>query len=109
MNKGSVESLKVCVRCGASANARQIRETADYDMPMAAAIDRVDQWVALPTTNLRPRSLVDDLLEEQHGRGRRAAADAHRDGPRFAGQRRQDGGADADECGQQKHDGGALG
>jgi hypothetical protein len=41
-----VDSLNVCERCGASANARQIRETADWDMPVAAAIDRVDQWVA---------------------------------------------------------------
>ncbi|GCD40249.1 hypothetical protein OEIGOIKO_08106 [Streptomyces chrestomyceticus JCM 4735] len=46
MNNGSVDSLNVCVRCGARANARQIRETADCDMPVAAAIDLVDQWVA---------------------------------------------------------------
>ncbi|AIR98087.1 hypothetical protein SGLAU_10400 [Streptomyces glaucescens] len=46
MNSGSVDSLNVCDRCGASANARQIREIADCDMPVAAAIDLVDQWVA---------------------------------------------------------------
>lgn len=46
MKNGSVDSLKVSDRCGASANARQIREIADCDMPVAAAIDLVDQWVA---------------------------------------------------------------
>ncbi|CAL9330779.1 hypothetical protein SUDANB176_00062 [Streptomyces sp. enrichment culture] len=46
MNNGSVDSLNVCVRCGASANARRIREIADWDMPVATAIDLVDQRVA---------------------------------------------------------------
>jgi hypothetical protein len=46
MNNGSVDSLNVCERCGARAKARQIREIADFDMPVAAAIERVDQWVA---------------------------------------------------------------
>jgi len=46
MNSGSVDSLNVCERCGARAKARQIREIADWDMPVAAAIDLVDQWVA---------------------------------------------------------------
>jgi len=41
-----VDSLNVCDRCGARANARQIRETVDCDMPVAAAMDLVDQWVA---------------------------------------------------------------
>ncbi|AQY20294.1 hypothetical protein T261_01755 [Streptomyces lydicus] len=41
-----MDNLNVCVRCGARANARQIRETADCDIPVAAAIDLVDQWVA---------------------------------------------------------------
>ncbi|MFF0205840.1 hypothetical protein [Streptomyces sp. NPDC005017] len=41
-----MENLKVCERCGARANARQIREMVDCDIPMAAAIDLVDQWVA---------------------------------------------------------------
>jgi hypothetical protein len=36
----------VCDRCGASANARQMRETTGCDMPVAAAIDLVDQRVA---------------------------------------------------------------
>jgi hypothetical protein len=46
MNSGSVDSLNVCDRCGARAKARQIREIADCDMPVAAAIDLVDQCVA---------------------------------------------------------------
>ncbi|GHB32356.1 hypothetical protein GCM10010346_64630 [Streptomyces chryseus] len=46
MNNGSVDNLNVCDRCGAKANARQIRETVDCDIPVAAAIDLVDQGVA---------------------------------------------------------------
>lgn len=42
----SVDSLNVCDRRGASANARQIRETVDCDIFVAAAIDLVDQRVA---------------------------------------------------------------
>ncbi len=45
-NCGSAESLKVSCLCGLRPNARQIRETAVCDMPVAAAIDRVDQCVA---------------------------------------------------------------
>src|SRR5581483_7431647 len=44
---GSVESLNVSARCGLSPNARQIRPTADGDNPLARAIRRVLQWVAL--------------------------------------------------------------
>src|SRR5215207_9907700 len=47
MNCGSGESLNASVWCGLSANARQIRLTADWLIPVAAAIDRVDQCVAL--------------------------------------------------------------
>ncbi len=46
MNSGSVDSLNVCERCGASTNARQICETVDCDIPVAAAIDLVYQCVA---------------------------------------------------------------
>ena len=46
MNCGSVDSFQVSTTCGLSPNARQIRETADWDMPVAAAIDRVDQCVS---------------------------------------------------------------
>lgn len=46
MNSGSVDSLNVCERCGAGTNARQILEIADSDIPVVAAIDRVDQCVA---------------------------------------------------------------
>jgi hypothetical protein len=42
-NSGSDDSLKVSVRCGLSPNARQIRLTADWLIPVAAAIERVDQ------------------------------------------------------------------
>ncbi|MGH3794886.1 MAG: hypothetical protein ACRDSP_08350 [Pseudonocardiaceae bacterium] len=46
MNCGSVESFQVSTRCALSPNARQIREIADCDIPVAAAIDRVDQCVS---------------------------------------------------------------
>lgn len=46
MNSGSVESLKLSRACGLRANARQMRLTADWLMPVAAAIERVDQCVA---------------------------------------------------------------
>jgi len=39
---GSGESLKVSTRCGFSPNARQIRLTADWLIPVAWAIERVD-------------------------------------------------------------------
>ena len=43
MNSGSVDSFHVSTMCGLRPNARQIRDTADWDMPSALAIDRVDQ------------------------------------------------------------------
>jgi hypothetical protein len=47
-NSGSVLNFQVWTKCGLSPNARQIRLTADCDMPVAAAIDRVDQCVSCP-------------------------------------------------------------
>jgi len=38
--------MNVSIRCGCSAKARQIRLTALCESPVAAAIERVDQWVA---------------------------------------------------------------
>src|SRR3954452_17239342 len=46
MNNGSGDSLKSSIRCGLSPNARQIFDTAVCDIPVAFAIDRVDQCVA---------------------------------------------------------------
>ena len=46
MNCGSGDNLNDSTRCGFSANARQMRLTADCDMPVAAASERVDQCVA---------------------------------------------------------------
>ena len=48
MNCGSVLNFQVCTRWGLRPKARQIRETADWLMPVAAAIDRVDQCVSSP-------------------------------------------------------------
>ena len=47
MNCGSGDSLKLSTRCGFRPKARQILEIADCDIPSAAAIDLVDQCVAL--------------------------------------------------------------
>ena len=46
MNIGSGDSLKLSTRWGLSPNARQIRDTVDCDIPVAAASERVDQCVA---------------------------------------------------------------
>ncbi len=43
---GSVDSLKVSVRCGLSPNARQIRPIVDVLSPDLSAICLRDQWVA---------------------------------------------------------------
>ena len=46
-NCGSLDNFQVSVLCGASPKARHTRETVDCDIPRCAAIDRVDQWVAV--------------------------------------------------------------
>jgi hypothetical protein len=43
MNSRSADCFQVSTRCGLRPNARQIREIAVCDIPVAAAIDRVDQ------------------------------------------------------------------
>ena len=45
-NSGSVESLNVSLRCGCRPKAAQIRRMVVCDRPVAAAIERIDQWVA---------------------------------------------------------------
>ena len=77
-NCGSVDSLNVSWRCGLSPNARQIREIADWLIPVAAAIDRVDQCVA--STGLDSRVLHDHLLDCLIGHR------ARRTGTRLVGQ-----------------------
>ena len=56
MNKGSGDSLKLSTRCGLRPNARQIREIADWLIPVAAAMDRVDQCVASTGLDSRVRT-----------------------------------------------------
>jgi hypothetical protein len=46
MNCGSVDSFQVSSRCGLRPNARQIRDTAVWLIPVALAIERVDQWLS---------------------------------------------------------------
>ncbi len=73
MNCGSGESLKCSLRCGFRPKARQIRLIADCDIPVAFAIERVDQWVAsrglsssVRVERLGPRREADKVAE-QHG------------------------------------------
>jgi len=46
MNSGSSDNLKVSVAQGFSPNARQMRDTVGWLIPVALAMSRVDQWVA---------------------------------------------------------------
>ena len=46
MKSGSDDSLNVSTRWGFNPKARQMRLTADWDIPVVLAMDRVDQWVA---------------------------------------------------------------
>src|SRR6266702_4329379 len=45
-NRGSVERLKLSVRCGCRQKAFQMRWMVEGAWPTAAAIERNDQWVA---------------------------------------------------------------
>src|SRR3954453_22387449 len=47
-NSGSLESLNVSERCGWRPKAVQIRRMVVCEKPVAAAIERIDQWVASP-------------------------------------------------------------
>src|SRR3954447_24813902 len=55
-NSGSLESLNVSERCGWRPKAVQIRRMVVCEKPVAAAIERIDQWVA-STGVERTRSL----------------------------------------------------
>src|SRR3989304_3961181 len=46
INRGSWLSLKLSVRCGWRAKARQMRLMAVWFSPATLAMERVDQWVA---------------------------------------------------------------
>ncbi len=67
---GSAESFQVCIACGLSPNARQIRETADCDMPVAAAIDRVDQCVSRPGVDSNVLVTTSSTRSSEMTRGR---------------------------------------
>ncbi len=51
-----MDSLKLSARQGCNSNARQIRTMADWDIPVALAMERDDQWVA--STGLSSRVLT---------------------------------------------------
>src|SRR5258706_16037233 len=46
MNCGAVDSFQVWMMGGLRPKARQMRGTADWDMPADLAIERVHQWLA---------------------------------------------------------------
>ncbi|AYV26278.1 hypothetical protein EES41_06045 [Streptomyces sp. ADI95-16] len=78
MNSGSVDSLNVCDRCGASAKARQIREMLDCDIPVAAAIERVDQWVAFFGVSSRVLTITRSTSASVIFRGTPGRGSSHR-------------------------------
>lgn len=54
MNSGSVDSLDVRDRCSASANVRQIRETTDCDVPVAAVASPGGRTTTHPARQYSP-------------------------------------------------------
>jgi hypothetical protein len=69
MNWGSGESLNVSVWCGFSPNARQIRLIAVWLIPAAAAIERVDQWVAFGGCSSRVLTITRSISRSPICRG----------------------------------------
>jgi hypothetical protein len=69
MNWGSGESLKVSTRCGFNPNARQILLTADWLIPVAVAIDRVDQCVASTGVSSRVFTITSSTASSVTERG----------------------------------------
>ena len=70
MNWGSLLSFHESCRCGANPNARQIRDTADCDIPSSAASDRVDQCVASFGVVSRVRVITASTWSSTTERGR---------------------------------------
>jgi hypothetical protein len=65
-----VDSFQVSIAYGLSPNARQIRDTADCDIPVAAAIERVDQWVSCPRVSSRLLTITASTASSVITRGR---------------------------------------
>ena len=65
INNGSRESLKVSLRCGCSANARQMRWMVVGAMPVAWASERTLQWVASAGVDSSVRRLLAQLARRQ--------------------------------------------
>jgi hypothetical protein len=90
MNCGSVLSLQLRTRCGFSPNARQMRDTAVCDRPVAAAIDRVDQCVSWPGPCSKVLVMTSSIFSSVTVRGRpgRGSSDGaqRRQRPRNLGQ-----------------------
>jgi len=69
-NSGAVDSLKVSLRCGCKPNAAQIRRIVVCDSPVAAAIERIDQWVASLGVVFSVRSITSATCPSETVRGR---------------------------------------
>jgi len=75
MNSGSVDSFQLWMMCGLRPKARQIRETADWDMPADRAIDRVGQCVSPPAGSCSSVAVITfSTCSSVTVRGRPAAA-----------------------------------
>jgi len=83
MNSGSFESLNVSVRCGWSANAFQIRATADWLSPSCFAKSRVLQCVASRGADSSVVTMARSICASVIFRG--VPAGAHRASRRSAG------------------------
>ncbi len=57
-NSGSPDSLNVWLRCGCKRNAAHIWQTVVWEKPVSAAIERIDQCVALAGVVRNVRSIT---------------------------------------------------
>ncbi len=69
-NSGSVESLKVSLRCGCRSNAAHIRRIVVCESPTASAIERIEQWVASFGVVFSVRSMTSATWASDTVRGR---------------------------------------
>src|SRR5882757_6190500 len=83
-NSGSVDSLNDSDRHGCRPNVRQIRDTVDCDIPVALAIDRLDQWVALRGLDSSVSTITRSTSASVTVRGRPGRASSYRPSTRWA-------------------------
>ena len=84
MNCGSLLSFHESCRCGCNPNARQIRDTADCDIPSSEANDRVDQCVASFGIVSNVREITASTRSSSTVRGRPGRGSSNRPSSRSA-------------------------